>query len=874
MTLARWTIALGLTANLGLAPQVFAQEAAPDAAAATGEAPPATEPVAPVPAPEADNSGVEEIFVTITKRSESVQEVGGTIAAFGEEVIQNANIENVGDLIGLLPNVTVKSEDTDVSIRGVARAAFDSQSPVAQHVNGIYHYNSLGYIGQFYDLENVQVALGPSGSVYGRNANGGAIDITWRKPHGEYEVIGDTTWAPEFDNYQFRTAVNVPLSGKGNNLLNARFAFTREVQDGNLNNRQDTHRNSFGAKDDWSVRAFLRSEPTESLSLELRSRYYKGDRRYAGGVSLLPRGTVPVGVLPLGPSACGNCTFDWASGLVQFKNELLTASPNIWRLISRAESCMPAFPPSRPCTPIFPTQIAALEDILLNGRDLNGDPSVLEIPPLVYNSIFFTPIPSSQFDVGNRIADSRLQDLGSGDLEIFDVDATLEWNMSGLPLFGDVDMFLLGGFGEINNEGLSESDATSYPALDTLSGQNPEQRRTFELRFQSNNESWLNWAAGFFYLRNNIDQVRNTLTPLTLSGATLTQEEVGYSPFANVTLKPIEEIEIFLGARWNHDSFERHEAANPTPLSPFPLPLDGRDTWRETTLDAGIKWFISDDHMVYAKWARGYKAGFIQLLPNPVGGATPEPEDDTITNVVDPESILATEIGAKTSWFDSRLKANFAAFYYDYSNLQVPVIKVVQIVNVNAEKSTVWGAELTLDAAPIDDWFTRVSIGWLKAEFDKFCADEPLAPVYGLNPVPVIDPACVGDKNGGLDLAGKRMEDSPEWKISVLSNYRWDLGKSGVLTPTVEFTWTNDAWRRPQNNPAVDIVKAYTKTDLRLRWEEPENRYWIEGFGENLENNYVYPRGIVVALTGTAQGFGLLQPRTYGVRMGFNWGGK
>ncbi|HEU4427771.1 MAG TPA: hypothetical protein VFT98_03370, partial [Myxococcota bacterium] len=70
----------------------------------------------------------------------------------------------------------------------------------------------------------------------------------------------------------------------------------------------------------------------------------------------------------------------------------------------------------------------------------------------------------------------------------------------------------------------------------------------------------------------------------------------------------------------------------------------------------------------------------------------------------------------------------------------------------------------------------------------------------------------------------------------------------------------------------VDVVDSYTKTDLRLRWEEPENRYWIEAFGENLEDNYVYPRGIVVALTGTAQGFGLLQPRTYGVRLGFNWG--
>ncbi len=369
-------------------------------------------------------------------------------------------------------------------------------------------------------------------------------------------------------------------------------------------------------------------------------------------------------------------------------------------------------------------------------------------------------------------------------------------------------------------------------------------------------------------------QNRDTLTPLTVSGASLTQKEVGYAPFANVTLTPIDPLEIFLGVRWNHDEFQRVETSNPTPLSPFAVTLDTQETWRETTLDAGLKWFLTDDrrHMVYAKWARGYKAGFVQLLPNPAGGATPDPADDGLINPVDPETILATEIGTKTSWFDRRLNVNFAAFHYDYSKLQVPVIKVVQIVNINAEKATVWGAELGVDASPIDNLMLRFSLGFLKAEFDAFCSDEPLEPVYGFNVTPPVDPACVGDPNGGLDLSGNRMEDSPEWKTSLLGTYTWDLGAMGVVTPTLEFTWTGQAWRRPQNNPLVDRVSAYTKTDLRVRWQDVDNQFWVEAFGENLENEIIYPRGIVVALTGTAQGFGLLTPRTFGVRLGFNWG--
>lgn len=830
-------LAFGVLLGLPLAPTPAAAQDAPPAAA---EAQPSVSPA---------DAGVEEIIVTITKRAESIQEVGGTIAAFGEETIRNANIENVGDLIGLLPNVQVKSEDTDVSIRGVARAAFDSQSPVAFHVNGIYHFNSLAYIGQFYDLENVQIALGPSGTLYGRNANGGAIDLTWRKPQSDWEAIGDVTWAPEFDNYQFRTAVNVPLSGVGNDLLNARFVLTREIQDGPLSNLADTERSSFGAKDDWNVRGFLRSEPTEDLSLELRARYHKGDRRLAGGVSLLPAGQAPVGVFP----SFGGLPYDWAHGFTAFKNAF-----------SLAVFGFPACPPV-PVGPCFPQ--AVLEGLLVNG----GGP----IPPLVRDTEFFTPLPSSRFTGSQKEVYSRLFELGSGDLEMWDVDATVDWRLSELPLFGDVTLTLLAGHGRIVNEGLSDSDATDYGALDTISGQHPEDRTTFEVRAQSVNESWLNWTLGFFYVHNEITQSRDTLTPLTVSGASLTQDETGYAPFANVTLQPIDPIEIFLGVRWNHDEFLRTEDPNPTPFDPIALPFeDLENTFRETTLDASIKWFITEDHMIYAKWARGYKAGFKQVLPASGIGFPARAIQ------VSPEVIIATEIGLKTSWLDGRLQANGSAFHYDYTNLQVPIIQFTQILNTNAEAATVWGFELAVDAVPIEGWNNRIALGWLSAEFDEFCANDPLVNLT-LSPPPP-DPVCLAkqvglspqDRNlvGDTDLAGQTLEDSPEWKISLLSTYRFEIGSMGSITPTLEFTWTDDAYRRPFNT-AIDIIEAYTKTDLRVRWEESENRFWVEAFGENLENNYVYPRGIAVALTGTAQGFGLLQPRVFGLRVGFNWSG-
>ncbi len=833
MSFARWTLALALVG----APLVGLAQEAPA---------PAQQP-APAAQPASNTEGVEEILVTINKREENIQDVGGTIAAFGDDTISKANIENVGDLMALLPNVEVKSEDTDLSIRGVARAAFDSQSPVAYHVNGVYHFNSLGYIGQFYDLENVQVALGPSGSLYGRNANGGAIDVQWKRPIEDWQVVADTMWAPRFDNWQFRTAVNVPLSGVDNDLLNARFALLREVEDGTLENLDDSERNSFNAKDDWTVRGILRSEPTENLVLELRGRYTKNDRRYAGGVSLFPKGTVPTGVLPLGPGL--NLPYDWANGFQQFRGIMAFV--------------------------LSPTPGVPLPDPTVQFLLLNGIPGVL--PPLVRDPQFFTPLPLSRWNGSKKEVHSRIQDLGSGELEMWDVDGTAEYSLQDLPFLGNVDLIVLGGLGEIDNEGLSDSDFTEYGALDTVSSQEPEKRRTVEVRMQSNNESWLNWTLGFFYVRNTIEQVRDTLTPLTISGATLSQEDKGYAPFANVTIAPEEiPIEMFFGVRWNHDEFERSEDPNPTPFDPIAAPFPNlKDTFEQTTFDVGLKWFVTDHHMLYAKYARGYKAGFTQVLP------AQGPTFPAIAQQVQPENIDAEEIGAKTSWLDGRLNVNVSAFHYNYKDLQVPIIQFTQIVNTNADKATVWGVEIGVDAVLFDGWSNRLALGWLSAKFDEFCANDPLVNLVLVPPPP--DPACAAKQVGldpqqaqivgGSDLTGRRLEDSPEWKLSFLSSYTFELGDWGSLTPALEFGWTDKYYRRAFNNPDVDVVSSFTKTDVRIRWDESQHRYWVELFGENLEDNYVYPRGIVVALTGTAQGFGLLEPRSMGVRVGFNWGG-
>jgi len=191
----------------------------------------------PVDDPDSEDeyAGVEELVVTIRKREERVQEVPAAVTVLNSDTIEAANIQGIADLVDMIPNATVKG--SGISIRGISKS-FTSQSPIAQHINGIFKFDDGAYAGQYYDLQAIDVARGPSGTVYGRNATAGATNLVWRKPHSDYQVFGDAT-AGSFDRFAFRGGFNLPILGADEERLLSRFVVQREVRDGYLDNLEE-----------------------------------------------------------------------------------------------------------------------------------------------------------------------------------------------------------------------------------------------------------------------------------------------------------------------------------------------------------------------------------------------------------------------------------------------------------------------------------------------------------------------------------------------------------------------------------------------------------------------------------------------------------
>jgi iron complex outermembrane receptor protein len=144
--------------------------------------------VAQAPAATENQSGnsLEEIIVTAQKRSERLQDVPVTITALSADYLQKTGVERASDLPTAVSGLLWSNQGAwiEPNIRGVYTnvAAIGSGSPIAIYLDGIYQPSQSGTIFELPDVRDIEVLKGPQGTLFGRNATGGAIAINTRDP--------------------------------------------------------------------------------------------------------------------------------------------------------------------------------------------------------------------------------------------------------------------------------------------------------------------------------------------------------------------------------------------------------------------------------------------------------------------------------------------------------------------------------------------------------------------------------------------------------------------------------------------------------------------------------------------------------------------
>ncbi|MDG6077777.1 TonB-dependent receptor [Erythrobacter litoralis] len=216
------------------------------------------------------------IIVTAQRQAQSLQEVPIAVSAFDTEALEAQQIENSSDLQLTLPNVSfTKSNFTSSSftIRGVGDlcVGVTCDSATGIHVNGSPLFGTRLFETEFFDLERIEVLRGPQGTLFGRNATSGVVNVVTAKP----DLSGFGARADfEYGNYNSIRAkgmVNVPV-GDAIGVRLAGFYLNRDGYTTNLFDDSD-----IDGRDMYAIRGSVRFEPTDSTVIDVMGYYFRED---------------------------------------------------------------------------------------------------------------------------------------------------------------------------------------------------------------------------------------------------------------------------------------------------------------------------------------------------------------------------------------------------------------------------------------------------------------------------------------------------------------------------------------------------------------------------------------------------------------------
>jgi iron complex outermembrane recepter protein len=296
---SRWArLAAAVSLGMLMAGAVGAEEAS-ETAANAGE-----------PAPASGTGEVQEIVVTAQRRAERVMEVPLSVTAYSGEAIAAAGVADTSALQVATPGLIYSKEGSSVQfyIRGVGNEVSvpSAESSVAFYVDGVYVSQMIGSFEDFADLERVEVLQGPQGTLYGRNALGGAINITTKAPSRDKFVADLAATAGNHGRKQGKVYVSGPINDK----VAFSLAATRVVTDGWVRNLFNGNR--VENEDYYDIRAKLAADVGENTHLTLAAdRFWRDDTRnqifgaatdVLPVAAVLPQASVLAATLPPGPA--------------------------------------------------------------------------------------------------------------------------------------------------------------------------------------------------------------------------------------------------------------------------------------------------------------------------------------------------------------------------------------------------------------------------------------------------------------------------------------------------------------------------------------------------------------------------------------------
>lgn len=804
--------------------------------------------IAPAAAQTADPAprSQDDIIVTARRVNERLQDVPISISVFSQEQISARNIVTPSDLATYTPSLSINGqfgpEKSTFIIRGFTQELGTSPSVGTYFADvvtpRVQSSTSSGLpAGNFFDLQNVQVLKGPQGTLFGRNTTGGAVLLVPQKPTSVLEGYAEAS-AGNYDMWRAQAVINVPLS----DTFRVRLGVDRNKRAGYLKNRGEGP--DLNDVDYLALRLSIVAELTPDLENYLIATYNRSD------------------------------TYGTGSRIIGCDRRFLT--------------------PSADFSTIFQQTIAPLACAQLDRQNARGD-SLTDLE---------TYDPEGSFKARTWQVINTTAFTASDALTIKNIASYSEYReRNTFNLFGDNFLTPLSpALGPIPFLQLSPGPNGNVAAQSTF---------TEELQFQGQTAAGrLKWQAGAYLEASNplgfnsnevetlvrcTDRVQRQCSniaefgPLgaffgSLGSAANKTRFNNKGVYAQATYDLTSGLSLTGGIRYTIDK-TKATAQNVTiffPAPNFPVttctdvlrfqgpggtPLVVSDrsqcearfstkSERPTWL-VGLDYKPSDDMLLYAKYARGYRQGSIN--PGNVGLET-----------WSPEKVDTYEVGAKTS-FRGAVQGNFnvAGFYNDFNDQQLQG----NLVNkpgtprtggtaiINAGKSRIWGIEVDSSLSPFEDF--RVDLGYTYLNTKLLRIDIPTLPPS--SPFAAIVPTAI---------TGDPLSYSPRNRVTLTGTYTLPLDQSvGRISVGATYTYTSSQNAIARTASPFYKLPATNLLNLNAQWEGIAGLpIDISAFVTNVTNER-YP----VALGGNwlfagFQSANIGAPRMFGGRIRYRFG--
>ncbi|MEM7458070.1 MAG: TonB-dependent receptor [Pseudomonadota bacterium] len=889
--------------------------------------------VAPVAIAQEDNEDADArtlntVVVTTQKRDESIQDVPIAVSAFDPDALERLNIETGSDLQFNIPNFGSTQGNFSaggISIRGIINAAVgaSSDAAVGTHVNGVSSSGSTLLETEFYDVERIEILRGPQGTLYGRNATGGVVNAITAKPVlEEFNASLEGTYG-EFNNQKLSGHINVPL---GENLA-ARFAGFYLKRDGYSDALlPDGSTQDVDGRDLWAIRGTLGGDITDKLSFYLMGEHYEEDStRTRATKQLCTKDTRPFpfnqGCVPYQVEGLGYAR-DANGNPIQIRPGFGTVdtSGTLGGVLAANLGLFPAFGTDSNAGATTSTDLRQFETNLVPTFEGESNTVQAEITYEFDNDLTFTFL-ASHNDNFRSFTDDYNKGIGTTKFSVTGLTPDLDGD-------GDGDFPGPGAFGlDIGVDTRLREPADTLLATDRSSSD--FETTSLEARLQSDFDGDFNFTVGALKLdsigETNYFVFFNTAEALAvatglpgdrtyfLSRSPYKLDALGV--FGEAYWDATDDLTWTLGLRYTKD--DKRQENTPSLLladaTVFPGEQNGfaqggpaqEASFEEVTgrfgfdYNAGAFGF-TDDTLLYANVARGYKGGGIN--PPQSAGLVES------ANTFDPEFINALEVGSKSTLFGGAGILNLAAFYYDYEGYQISSIVNRTSVNQNVD-ATVLGLEGEFYYQVTDNFRVDSTIGLLNSEL----ADQaPLLDTYDQtggdpNYVVVKDAAttqnCIallsevnallaspaaaaaaGICSGAavpfgvtplegipVDVSGNSLPLAPEITFSIGAEYVFDVNDSWDMSVRGDFYHRGEVFTRIYNLEA-DRLDSFQNANAAIQLTNQDLDLEVELFVKNLlEDDQLTNQYLTDASSGLFTNVFVLEPRQFGVRVAKRW---